>query len=81
MLVEPGDHVNHRKARARGPLRIVIVGLGTAEVGHEAVAKVLATCPPKRVDRLAPPRDSTRETISRHCSGSSALAISVEPTR
>ena len=40
-FVERRDRVEQREARTRGALRIIVVGLGPAEVSHHAVAKIL----------------------------------------
>ena len=41
VLVEFGDHIDNRKAGARGSLSIILVGLGIAKIGHHAVTEVL----------------------------------------
>ena len=52
VLVEFRYGVEDRQARARSTLGVVVVRLGTAEVCHHAVAKVLRDMPAEALDCL-----------------------------
>ena len=52
VLVELRYCVEDREAGARSTLGIVVVGLGTAEISHHAVAEVLGDMPAEALDCL-----------------------------
>jgi hypothetical protein len=63
-----------------GALGIIVVRLWPAEVSHHAVTKILGNMTPSRwIASVTAKWYEAR--ISRHSSGSSRAAISVEPTR
>jgi hypothetical protein len=41
MIVELGNRVENRQARACGPFRVAVVCLRITEIGHHAIAEIL----------------------------------------
>jgi hypothetical protein len=52
VFIELGDRIEDREARACGTLRVVVMRLGPAEIGHHTVAKVLRDMPVEALDCL-----------------------------